>query len=85
METLLIILATGAVCIASFFIGSRIGAVREKAPQAERPSVDPLKHILDRQERKKAKANMERYEALMRNIEAYDGTSEGQKDLPGGG
>lgn len=85
METLLIILATGAVSIASFLIGSRIGAVREQAPQAERPSVDPLKHIRDRQERKKARANMERHEALMRNIELYDGTSEGQKDLPGGG
>lgn len=85
MQTVLTILATGAVCIASFLIGARHRAVQQATPHAEKPSIDPLRAVRHKDERKKAKASMERYDAILHNIDAYDGTSKGQKDIPGGG
>lgn len=84
METLLIILAIGALCIACFFVGAKVGQTVSKGEPIELPKVDPMKPIREHQERKQAKAEQEKYDAIMRNIENYDGTERGQEDVPRG-
>ena len=85
METLLIILAIGALCIACFFVGAKVGQAASKGERIELPKVEPLKPIREHQDRKQARAEQERYDAILRNIENYDGTETGQKDVPSGG
>lgn len=84
METLLIILAIGALCIACFFVGAKVGQAASKGEPIELPKVEPLKPIREHKERKQAKEEQDRYDAILRNIENYDGTEAGQKDVPRG-
>lgn len=82
METLLIILAIGALCIACFFVGAKVGQAASKGEAIEFPKVDPLKPIREHQDRKQAQAEQDRYDAILRNVERYDGTAAGQEDIP---
>lgn len=84
METLLIILATGALCVACFFVGAKVGQKVSKGEPIEMPKLDPAKPIREHKERKQAKEEQDRYDAILRNIENYDGTEAGQKDVPRG-
>lgn len=83
MEALLI-LVVGALNIACFFFGAKVGQTVSKGEPIELPKVDPLKAIREREDRKEALREQERYDAIMRNIENYDGTSRGQEDVPRG-
>ena len=84
METALIIIAAGALNVACFFIGARVGQKTVKGEPIEMPKVDPLKAIREHQDRKEAQKEQDRYETIMRNIENYDGTGSGQEDVPRG-
>lgn len=75
METVIIILTVGAMCIASFFAGAWVGS--RKGAVIELP--DPIN---GHRERKKEKAQKDVYETIMHNIDSYDGTSNGQLDIP---
>ncbi len=81
---ILLVLITGALCVACFFVGARVGQAASKGERIELPKVDPLKPIREYQDRKKAKAEQERYEVILRNVESYDGTGNGQEDVPRG-
>lgn len=81
---ILLVLITGALCVACFFIGAKVGQAASKGEPIELPKVDPLKPIKEHQDRKQAKAEQDRYDAILRNIENYDGTEAGQKDVPRG-
>ena len=80
MEILLIALVTAAN-IACFVIGARVGQKVSKGEPIEMPSVDPFKAHREREAQKKAKAEQDRLEAILHNVEAYDGTSRGQKEV----
>jgi hypothetical protein len=82
METIFAILITGALCIACFFVGAKVGQKVSKGEEIELPSLDPMKPIREHQERKKAKEEQNRYETIMKNIDNYDGTSNRQEDVP---
>ena len=84
MEVILTILIIGALNIACFFIGAKVGQMASKGEPIELPKVDPMQPIRERQERKQAQAEQEKYDAIMRNIENYDGTGRGQEDVPRG-
>lgn len=83
MEVLLlaIMCASNIVC---FIIGARVGQMVRKGEKVEIPSVSPVKAVREHEERKARKAEQERLEVILRNIEAYDGTARGQEDVPGG-
>ena len=84
MEVLLLAVM-GAVNILCFMIGARVGQQAAKGEKVEMPSIiDPLKVVRDRREEKEAKAEQDRVEAILRNIECYDGTDAGQQDIPRG-
>lgn len=80
MEVLLIAVVA-ATNIACFVIGARVGQKVQKNEPIELPSIDPFKAHAEREAQKKAKAEQERLEAILRNVEAYDGTSKGQKEV----
>lgn len=81
METFLIIVAVGALCIGSFIVGAKVGQRVVRGETVELPNINPLEAYRKHEERKKADAELDNYETLMRNIERYDGTSRGQEEV----
>lgn len=82
---LIIILALiiGALNMACFFIGAKIGQTAYKGERIELPAIDPMKPAREREARKEAEIEQNRVDVILRNIEAYDGTGRGQEDVPG--
>lgn len=79
MEALLLLImgAYGIVCL---LIGVRLG--RGKVEPISMPKVNPMEKIRERIDHKKAEKEQERNDIILQNIEAYDGTGNGQKDVP---
>lgn len=83
MEVLLILVA-GAVNVACFFIGAKVGQTVAKGETIKAPEVNPVKAYNVSQAQKQAKKEADRLEVIMRNLESYDGTSQGQERVPEG-
>ena len=79
---ILLILVVGALNVACFFIGAKVGQKVSKGEPIELPKIDPIKPIREHQEHKKAEAERDYYETIMSNIDNYDGSGIGQKDVP---
>lgn len=84
METVLLLLVTGALNVACFFIGAKTCQTVSRGEKIELPAVDPMKPIRDHRERKEAEREQERYNTILRNIDNYDGSNVGQEDVPRG-
>jgi hypothetical protein len=82
MEVLLLAVM-GAVNIFCFMIGAKVGQAVVKGEKVEMPSIDPLKAVREHEAKKEAQKEQDRLNAILRNIEAYDGTGRGQEDIPG--
>ena len=80
--TALIILVVGALNIACFFIGAKVGQTVAKGEKIEVPKLNPMQAIKQMGDKKKEQKELDRVSAIMRNIEAYDGTDIGQEDIP---
>jgi hypothetical protein len=65
--------------IACFVIGAKVGQKVVKGERIDLPS--PTKAIREHKEQKKADAKRDRMETIVQNIDMYDGTSAGQKDV----
>jgi hypothetical protein len=81
IETLLIIITVGAMCIISFAVGAKVGQRVSKGQPVEIPLPNPIRAIQEHKSAREAKQERDRYETIMRNIERYDGTSNGQEDV----
>ena len=70
----------GAVNIACFIIGAKVGQTAKKGKDigVEFLPVRPIKGFKQKKEDQK---EQDRMETIMRNIDAYDGTSVGQKEV----
>ena len=81
MEALLMLIfgAYGAVC---FVIGASVRQKADKGEPIKLPSVNPIEKIRDHIDRKEARKEQERSDIILHNIENYDGTGIGQKDVP---
>ena len=79
---ILTILATGTMCIVSFIIGAKTAQSIKKDKDIELPNLSPLKAIREAQAHKEQKKEQDKLETIMRNLEAYDGTSNKQEDIP---
>lgn len=69
--------------IACLITGAKVGQKVDRDEPIETPKIDPLKAYREREERREAKEKQDRLDTIMQNIESYDGTSNGQKDVPG--
>lgn len=83
MEAVLLLLVMGAANIACFVIGAHIGQKTAKGEVIELPKVNPLEAAQERREKRAAQEERDKVEAILRNIENYDGTGYGQEDVPG--
>lgn len=83
MEVLLI-LTTGCLCCLCFVLGVRVGQKVSKGEEVKLPEIDPMKAVQARRAKKEAEREKERIDAILRNIDAYDGTPNNQEDVPGG-
>ena len=83
MEVLLlaVMAASNIVC---FIIGAKVGQAVSKGEKIETPTVDPLKAYREREAKSEAEKEQNRIDTIMRNVEVYDGTSNGQEDVPRG-
>ena len=82
MITILAIAIVGTLNIACFFIGAKVGQAVSKGEKIEAPN--PIKAIEERREKKEARKEQDRIDVIMQNIETYNGTSSGQKEVPKG-
>ncbi|MBR5544867.1 MAG: hypothetical protein IKU66_05275 [Clostridia bacterium] len=66
------------ICV---IIGAKLGQKVVKGEDIELPTLNPMKAIREHQDRKEAEREADKFNTLMHNIDAYDGTSNGQKDV----
>lgn len=69
--------------IACFILGAVVMQKSQKDEAIILPAFNNFKREQDRS-RKEAQKEQERFDAIMRNVENYDGTSFGQEDVPRG-
>jgi hypothetical protein len=80
----LTLLTVGALNIACFFIGAKLGQKVAKDEPIETPNLNPVQMIQAHREKKQAEREKKRIDIIMANIDAYDGTSKGQQEVPRG-
>ena len=83
MEALLLLIM-GAVSVACFVIGAKVGQTVSKGETVKLPDLNPINAIRERKDKEQAQWEQDRLDTIMRNIEGYDGTSRGQEDVPRG-
>jgi hypothetical protein len=81
IENILTIIALGTLNIVCFFIGAKIGQKVVKGEEIKAPEITIPTPIRDYQRKKQAEAEQNKIDTIMQNIEAYNGTSAGQKDV----
>lgn len=67
--------------VVCFLIGVKVGQKVVKGEEIELPTINPMKAYREAQERKQAEREADKLDTILANIEAYDGTSIGQKDV----
>ena len=82
MEALMLAVM-GLTNIACFLIGAKVGQTVIKGEKIETPVVNPLEAYRKHEAKKAAQEEQSRIDTIMQNIENYDGTDRGQKDVPG--
>lgn len=81
ISTLALILGIGAMNIACFIIGAKVGQTVKKGEDVKMPS--PVAAVREHKARKETQQKQDRMETILQNIESYDGTPIGQRDVPG--
>lgn len=84
METILIILSCGILCMGCFFVGAKVGQTAARGETIEAPNLNPVEVIREHRERQHLEREKTKYDVIMENIDNYDGTPLGQKDVPRG-
>ena len=83
MEVLALVVF-GAVNIFCFVIGAKVGQTVAKGEKVELPNINPMEAIREHQNKREAEREQDKIDVIMSNIESYDGTSNGQRDVPKG-
>lgn len=81
MEALLLIIM-GAVNIFCFMVGAKVGQQVVKGESVEVPSLSPLEAVRKHEAKKVARHEQNRLDTIVDNLDAYDGTGYGQKEVP---
>jgi hypothetical protein len=82
MEVLLIIAAVAASSIVCFMVGAKVGQAVSKGEEVKLPTVNPLEAVREHNAKKEAEYQQSKIDTILSNIESYDGTGNGQKDIP---
>ena len=82
---ILLVLVVGTLNVVCFFIGAKIGQTVSKGKDIEVPKIpSPITAYKSHIATKEAEAEKNRLDVILRNIERYDGTGNGQEDVPRG-
>lgn len=85
---ILLLLVVGTLNVVCFFVGAKVGQKVSKGEDIEIPKIDPVKahreRVREREDRKQAEREQDRLETIKQNIDRYDGTGDGQKEVPRG-
>lgn len=82
MEIILAVIVTGTLCNVCFLNGVKTAQMVKEDKIVELPKISPLKAVREQMEYREQKREQDKLETIMQNIEAYDGTSNHQKDIP---
>lgn len=82
MEVLLLLVAM-AGNITCFMLGAKVGQTVSKGEDIKLPEINPIEVYKAHEAKKQAEMEQNRIDTIMRNIECFDGTSNGQEDVPG--
>lgn len=82
MESIILVLVTGCLCIWSFLIGVKVGkGTGTEKKEIPKPTMNPMKAYREWEDRKEAERQRDRIDTIMRNIDNYDGTSYRQEEV----
>lgn len=81
METIILVLLMGGMNLLAFLIGARTAQKADKGEEIKLPSINPMEAYREHRERVEAYKEQERLNTMLENIDNYDGTGTGQKDI----
>lgn len=81
-ETIIICTIFGVFLILSFIIGARVGQKIVKGEEVKITLPNPIQKINERREKKEVEREIEKLDIITENIDNYDGTGLGQKEIP---
>lgn len=82
LEIILLIAVEGFICVFSFIKGAQIGQKVVRGETVETPQINPVKTIKEYNENREVKKEQERDRIIAENIDSYNGTAYGQKEIP---
>lgn len=82
METALLILAIGFINALCFVLGAKVGQKVVRGESIETPLKSPLEGLREAKSNFEYRKMQERDQVIADNIDNYDGTGIGQKDIP---
>ena len=83
MELIFIILINSTANILCFFLGTKIVQKVMKNENLKVPKIkNPIKKVEEHKEKKELEKEIEKNNIILENIDNYDGTPIGQKELP---
>ena len=86
MEIILLLVAVLIVCIMNVFclvLGVKIGQKGAKGEPVTLPAFHPVQAIKQHREEKEIDREQKMLDVVLENIDTYNGTSDGQRDVPG--
>lgn len=81
MEIVLIVAVVGIMNLVCFIEGVHIGQKTAKKEEIKLPEINPIKAIEKAKISKEYQKEMDKFNALMENIDSYDGTGAYQKEV----
>lgn len=81
METIFLIMLVGILMLLAFFVGARTAQKAQNGEEIKLPNINPAKLFEENTRRLEAKEEQEAYSTMLENINNYDGTGLGQKDI----
>ena len=81
METIILVLLMGGMNLLAFLIGARTAQKLEKGEEIELPSINPMQTYREHIEQREANKAQEEMNIMLENINNYDGTGRGQRDI----
>lgn len=81
-ETMMQMLLFGIFNIISFFLGAKIGQKVVKGEEIKIPVINPVSTVKEFNKQKEEEYISEKFRVIAENIDNYDGSGLGQKDIP---
>ena len=81
METIILVLLMGGMNLLAFLVGAKTAQKADRGEKIEVPTLNPMKAYKEHREETEANKEQERLNTMLENINNYNGTGLGQKDI----